>query len=419
MAPSMPDCQAQACHLPRCTAWSDLIRTGPCRSGTTPCLARSRPATRCPATPRPTSPSSGPASPACGRPTTWPSATLACGSSCASGRSPGSAPRAATAAGARRCSRPRWRKLARMARPRRRHRHAAGDARDRRRGRPGRRRRGHRLPLGQGRHGDAGPVAGAARTGEGGGRRGARVRLRRGGPAAAGRGAEARAMASGHRGAGRHVYAALRRDPPGPAGARAGRRGPAGRGVGSSSARPCARSRRAGSSRRTARCGPQYVVRATEGYTPELPGSRRAVAPVYSLMIATEPLPAAVWDQIGLAGRPTFGDLRHLIIYGQRTADGRFAFGGRGAPYHLGSSVRPSYDQVPSRVRGAAADAGRAVPGARRRAGDAITGAGRWASPGTGAHRSGWIPPPASAGPAVTWVTGSRRPTWPGERWPT
>ncbi len=92
----------------------------------------------------------------------------------------------------------------------------------------------------------------------------------------------------------------------------------------------------------------QFVVRATEGYTPGLPGYRRAVAPVYSLMIATEPLPQSVWDQIGLASRPTFGDLRHLIIYGQRTADGRFAFGGRGAPYHLGSSVRPSFDQVPA-----------------------------------------------------------------------
>ena len=92
----------------------------------------------------------------------------------------------------------------------------------------------------------------------------------------------------------------------------------------------------------------QYVVRATEGYTTRLPGLRRAVAPVYSLMIATAPLPEAAWDEIGLAGRPTFGDLRHLIIYGQRTADGRLAFGGRGAPYHLGSAVRPSFDRVPA-----------------------------------------------------------------------
>lgn len=92
----------------------------------------------------------------------------------------------------------------------------------------------------------------------------------------------------------------------------------------------------------------RYVIRATEGYTPGLPGLRRTIAPLYSLMIATEPLPDLVWDQIGLFSRPTFGDLRHLIIYGQRTADGRLAFGGRGAPYHLGSAVRPSFDQVPA-----------------------------------------------------------------------
>jgi glycine/D-amino acid oxidase-like deaminating enzyme len=92
----------------------------------------------------------------------------------------------------------------------------------------------------------------------------------------------------------------------------------------------------------------RFVVRATEGYTPQLPGLERALAPVYSLMIATQPLPEATWAQIGLAGRPTFGDLRHLIIYGQRTADGRLAFGGRGAPYHLGSAIRPSFDRVPA-----------------------------------------------------------------------
>ena len=89
------------------------------------------------------------------------------------------------------------------------------------------------------------------------------------------------------------------------------------------------------------------VVRATEGFTPRLPGYRRAVAPVYSLMVATEPLSDTVWDQIGLADRPTFSDYRHLIVYGQRTADGRLAFGGRGAPYHYGSRTRPGYDDEP------------------------------------------------------------------------
>ncbi|MGZ4591886.1 MAG: NAD(P)/FAD-dependent oxidoreductase, partial [Actinomycetes bacterium] len=89
------------------------------------------------------------------------------------------------------------------------------------------------------------------------------------------------------------------------------------------------------------------VVRATEGFTATLPGLRRAVAPVYSLMLATEPLPAEFWDRVGLRERETWNDLRHLIIYGQRTADDRFAFGGRGAPYHFGSRIRPSYDREP------------------------------------------------------------------------
>jgi glycine/D-amino acid oxidase-like deaminating enzyme len=92
----------------------------------------------------------------------------------------------------------------------------------------------------------------------------------------------------------------------------------------------------------------EYVVRALEGYTPTLPGHRRTLAPVYSLMIATDPLPPAVWDRIGLARRETFTDERHLIIYGQRTADDRLAFGGRGAPYHFGSRVHRSYDRVPA-----------------------------------------------------------------------
>ena len=91
----------------------------------------------------------------------------------------------------------------------------------------------------------------------------------------------------------------------------------------------------------------EHVLRATEGYTSRLPGLRRAVAPVYSLMLATEPLPASFWETAGLARAETFSDHRHLIIYGQRTADDRLAFGGRGAPYHFGSGIRPGYDRAP------------------------------------------------------------------------
>jgi glycine/D-amino acid oxidase-like deaminating enzyme len=92
----------------------------------------------------------------------------------------------------------------------------------------------------------------------------------------------------------------------------------------------------------------RHVVRATEGYSPALPGLRRAIAPVFSLMIATEPLSEEQWAAVGLARRETFSDHRNVIIYGQRTADGRLAFGGRGAPYHFGSRVRPRFDREPA-----------------------------------------------------------------------
>jgi glycine/D-amino acid oxidase-like deaminating enzyme len=89
------------------------------------------------------------------------------------------------------------------------------------------------------------------------------------------------------------------------------------------------------------------IVRATEGYTPTLAGQHRAVAPIYSLIVATEQLGEDLWARIGLARRETFTDHRHLIVYGQRTADDRLVFGGRGAPYHFGSRIRPSYDVEP------------------------------------------------------------------------
>jgi glycine/D-amino acid oxidase-like deaminating enzyme len=88
-----------------------------------------------------------------------------------------------------------------------------------------------------------------------------------------------------------------------------------------------------------------FVVRATEGYTKDLAGHKRDLAPVYSLMLATEPLGAAIWNEIGLAQRETFSDGRHLIIYGQRTADDRIAFGGRGAPYYFGSKISARQDR--------------------------------------------------------------------------
>jgi glycine/D-amino acid oxidase-like deaminating enzyme len=89
------------------------------------------------------------------------------------------------------------------------------------------------------------------------------------------------------------------------------------------------------------------VVRATEAFTATFTDSRRDLVPLYSLVLATAPLPEDVLSALGLDRRTAFNDLRHLRVYAQPTSDGRIVFGGRGAPYHFGSKVDPAFDVHP------------------------------------------------------------------------
>jgi glycine/D-amino acid oxidase-like deaminating enzyme len=79
------------------------------------------------------------------------------------------------------------------------------------------------------------------------------------------------------------------------------------------------------------------VLRATEGFTPGLPGLRRRWLPMNSSMIATDPIPEALWADIGWDGRETVGDTAHGFFYAQRTVDDRIAIGGRSVPYRYAS----------------------------------------------------------------------------------
>ena len=83
----------------------------------------------------------------------------------------------------------------------------------------------------------------------------------------------------------------------------------------------------------------EIVLRATEAYTSTLQGTSRNYLPLYSLMIATEPLPDEAWEQFRWSDGLLIGDRHHLFFYAQRTWDGRIAIGGRGAPYRLGRPV--------------------------------------------------------------------------------
>jgi glycine/D-amino acid oxidase-like deaminating enzyme len=83
----------------------------------------------------------------------------------------------------------------------------------------------------------------------------------------------------------------------------------------------------------------EIVLRATESYTTEMSGHGRDYLPLYSLMIATEPLPAEAWEQHPWREGLLIDDRHHLFFYAQRTTDGRIAIGGRGAPYRLGRPI--------------------------------------------------------------------------------
>ena len=97
------------------------------------------------------------------------------------------------------------------------------------------------------------------------------------------------------------------------------------------------------------------VLRCTEGYTAALPGLRRALLPMNSHMVVTEPLAAAAWQEIGWDGCETLGDEAHAYMYAQRTADGRIALGGRGVPYRFASATdhlgRPTQSTVDALTR--------------------------------------------------------------------
>jgi glycine/D-amino acid oxidase-like deaminating enzyme len=82
------------------------------------------------------------------------------------------------------------------------------------------------------------------------------------------------------------------------------------------------------------------IIKATEVFSQH----PRQNAPIYSLMVATEPLSDELWNEIGLSHRESFSEALHLVNYGQRTIDNRLAVGGRGARYLFGSRLIPKHE---------------------------------------------------------------------------
>ncbi|WP_333817489.1 NAD(P)/FAD-dependent oxidoreductase [Tabrizicola sp.] len=93
------------------------------------------------------------------------------------------------------------------------------------------------------------------------------------------------------------------------------------------------------------------ILRCTEGFTAGLPGLKREWLPMNSAQIATEPLPAEVWEKIGWQGHEIVGDFANAYCYCQRTREGRITVGARGVPYRFGSSLDSNGAPDPETIR--------------------------------------------------------------------
>ncbi|WP_297514368.1 FAD-binding oxidoreductase [uncultured Caulobacter sp.] len=87
------------------------------------------------------------------------------------------------------------------------------------------------------------------------------------------------------------------------------------------------------------------IVAAGEAYLTQQPGFQRALLPMSSLIVLTEPLTETQWTQIGWRGGEGLASQVSVVDYLTKTTDGRILYGSRGAPYHLGSNVDRSWDE--------------------------------------------------------------------------
>lgn len=81
------------------------------------------------------------------------------------------------------------------------------------------------------------------------------------------------------------------------------------------------------------------VIAAGEAYLPKVTGFGRAIVPMSSAIVLTEPLTDDQWSEIGWAGGEGLGSQAHTVDYLTRTPDGRILYGSRGARYLYGSET--------------------------------------------------------------------------------
>lgn len=105
------------------------------------------------------------------------------------------------------------------------------------------------------------------------------------------------------------------------------------------------------------------VVLATNAWLAGLPDLRRAIVPLSSDVVATEPIPGPLAES-GWRGGEAISDSRLMVHYYRKTADGRVVFGKGGGGLGWLGRVPDGFDRDRGRVESAAAYLRRLVPAA-------------------------------------------------------
>jgi glycine/D-amino acid oxidase-like deaminating enzyme len=87
------------------------------------------------------------------------------------------------------------------------------------------------------------------------------------------------------------------------------------------------------------------AVLAANGWTHRVPGFQRRSLPLYTYIVATEPLSDQQWDAIGWQGRQGIEDERNYVHYYRPTPDGRIVWGGTDAVHEYGGAIVPRRDR--------------------------------------------------------------------------
>src|SRR6185503_18724625 len=103
------------------------------------------------------------------------------------------------------------------------------------------------------------------------------------------------------------------------------------------------------------------VVLATGAWSARFRELRRAIVPVGTHIVLTEPIPERI-RAMGWTGGEAFGDTRLLVHYAQVTAGGRIAFGRGGGAIGPAGRVTPGHHRDVATVRAVAADFRRFFP---------------------------------------------------------